>query len=283
MTAARPRIVAIDWSGAKRANGIAVAELRPGAPGPVTVPPPNGQRWTRGAALDFLCAVDTPAIVGIDCAFALPFGASGYGTGIASKTGPELWREIDTASGAEADFYAGPFADAHASLFWRRGRRLLTFTEPHRKTETAARSLGLGTPQSPFKRIGAAQVGMAGLAGMRVLVALKRRLGRDVAIWPFDHGASATRTVVEIYPTLFRKRAGHGTAKIRDLQALRKAIAAFDFEVPELASDSLTDHDTDALISAAGMARALDDPGVWWPAGLDRATARTEGWIFGVG
>jgi hypothetical protein len=43
-----------------------------------------------------------------------------------------------------------------------------------------------------------------------------------------------------------------------------------------------TDHDTDALIAAAGLRHIAGDPRVWSPPGLDALARRAEGWIFGV-
>jgi hypothetical protein len=43
-----------------------------------------------------------------------------------------------------------------------------------------------------------------------------------------------------------------------------------------------SDHETDALITAAGMRAHLADPAAFAPAGLTPRIARTEGWTFGV-
>ena len=43
------------------------------------------------------------------------------------------------------------------------------------------------------------------------------------------------------------------------------------------------DHQTDALVTAAGMrALATTEPGAFGPEGLTPEIARTEGWTFGV-
>ena len=44
-----------------------------------------------------------------------------------------------------------------------------------------------------------------------------------------------------------------------------------------------TDHDTDALVSAAGLRWLCKNPGIWSPAGLNERARSQEGWIFGVG
>ena len=42
------------------------------------------------------------------------------------------------------------------------------------------------------------------------------------------------------------------------------------------------DHQTDALVTAAGMLAHLTNPQAFAPTGLTREIARTEGWTFGV-
>jgi hypothetical protein len=96
-----------------------------------------------------------------------------------------------------------------------------------------------------------------------------------VGVWPFEDVAGKS-ALVEIYPTLFRKRAGHGLAKLRTRAELNKALRALGSQ-PVSRRAALTDHDTDALISAAGM-RAM---GGALP-GCDDPHIRREGWIFGV-
>jgi hypothetical protein len=58
------------------------------------------------------------------------------------------------------------------------------------------------------------------------------------------------------------------------LEALGSAPARLGFE-PD-------DHQTDALVTAAGMRALAADPRAFAPAGLTAELARTEGWTFGV-
>ena len=63
---------------------------------------------------------------------------------------------------------------------------------------------------------------------MRLAVDLKRKLGRQVCIWPFeDHVDDASLVIVEIYPRLFLKAAGMGSIKIREKENLHKALSFF--------------------------------------------------------
>jgi hypothetical protein len=48
-------------------------------------------------------------------------------------------------------------------------------------------------------------------------------------------------------------------------------------------SGPVSDHATDALVSAAGLRWLAARPGVWRPPALDELARRREGWIFGVG
>ncbi len=47
-------------------------------------------------------------------------------------------------------------------------------------------------------------------------------------------------------------------------------------------AQTLIDHETDALVAAAGLRFIAGDPAVWKPTGLDALAMRAEGWIFGV-
>jgi len=279
-------VVALDWSGAKAANGISVAQIPATRAVTSLILPPDGPRWTRTHALDYLCRQAShlqKTLVGIDCSFSLPFSNNQYLPELRAQTAQALWIEVNTVSLGASDFYAGPFAAAHTAEFWQRGKRPSEFIERHRKTEKSAAAAGMGRPESPLKLIGAKQVGMAGLAGMRVLNALKQRCGDAVCIWPFESITSETNlVVVEIYPTLFRLSSGAGLSKIRDVTALRTALSTFNVDFGPYAPENLTDHDTDALISAAGMLGLRRETDVWKPSGLDDKTRQTEGWIFGV-
>jgi hypothetical protein len=51
---------------------------------------------------------------------------------------------------------------------------------------------------------------------------------------------------------------------------------------PALLEHEPNDHETDVLISAAGLRAIANDARYWNPAQLDARIARTEGWTFGV-
>lgn len=281
------RFIAIDWSGARgpRYAGVAVAECRAGDDAPRVVPAPGGW-WSRTAVFDWLLAGldEGPALVGIDCAFTLPFEvAAGYfpdGQGGAFA----LWDLVERACAGQADFVGRPFATdpAYAAGFWHGGPQPGWYRDPHRATEHRCRLDGLGSPQSPYKLIGAKQVGLGALAGMRMLRRLRQEAPGRVAVWPFEEPGPGASVLVEIYPRLFLRRAGFGNRKIRDPADVDAALSALGSR-PAGGGDAVTDHEADALVSAAGLRRLAGDPRVWAPDGLDDRARRQEGWIFGVG
>jgi hypothetical protein len=276
------RYIAVDWSGALGPNyaGIAVAECGAGEQAPILVAPPS-RNWRRSDFADWLAAQDDRVLVGIDCAFALPAAAAETRLG-SGYDAASLWNAIEQVCADHGDFYGGAFADHHAKLFWRSGKRPVDFAEHHRTTEIACRDQGLGAPESPLKLIGAKQVGKGGLAGMRTLGALKRRLGDAFAVWPFDCINSARMVCVELYPRLFLRMAGHGNGKVRNLDDLNRCLGALGSRLYNSSAVAFSDHDTDALIAAAGLRHIAGDPRVWSPPGLDALARRAEGWIFGV-
>jgi hypothetical protein len=85
---------------------------------------------------------------------------------------------------------------------------------------------------------------------------------------------------VEIYPTLFRKDALGSTAKIRNWSRLNEALEHYGSRTMARPKCALTDHGSDALLSAAALRSLGDDRRQWTPP-AERRIAR-EGWIFGV-
>ena len=312
------RFVGVDWSGATGRNysGIAVAECRTGAAPRVLVAPP-GRNWRRTDFVDWMAAQagqGNRLLVGIDCAFALPAAMAGRVLG-EDYSAAALWAHIDATCAAAGDFFGGPFAEhaAHQAHFWHRGPRPTGFAEHHRATEHACKAAGLGSPESPLKLVGARQVGKGGLAGMRVLHALKTRLGESFAVWPFDPPDKADIVCIELYPRLFMKMVGHGNGKVRTAEALNNCLVKLGSvpitptqpspikgegsnpHVPpprwgrrgggDAGADHnslLSDHETDALVAAAGLRFVAEDRAVWSPPGMDALALRAEGWIFGV-
>jgi hypothetical protein len=281
------RFAGVDWSGAAGRNysGIAVAECLTGTGAPTLVAPP-GRRWRRvdfAAWLAAQASQDSRLLVGIDCAFALPAPTVSALLG-EDYSASALWAYIDATCADAPDFFGGSFAahERHRDHFWHSGPRPTGFAELHRETEYACRTAGLGSPESPLKLVGARQVGKGGLAGMRVLHALKQALGQRFAVWPFDPIEGADIVCIELYPRLFMKMGGHGNGKIRTLTALNRNLLALETSPYADPAETLSDHETDALVAAAGLRFIAGDRAVWSPNGLDALAIRAEGWIFGV-
>jgi len=284
--------VGIDWTGAQPARGVAVAEAdAAGRVAPVLSP---GRHWRRDEAVDWLLARlrrGGRLLVGIDCAFALPWvPGEGYLDGRVpfARDLFDLWDLVEEASGGAPDHFAGAcVADPRFSpSFWVRGTKPAHWGDgstKRRRAELVAAETRVGNPVSVLNlAAGPKQVGKASLAGMRALRRLRREAGDALAVWPAE--APEGRSVVtEIFPTLFRRRAGGRIDKITERDVLADAVerlgATLAAEVPQ----RFDDHLGDAMISAAGLRALAGDPAVWSPRGLEPDMARREGWIFGVG
>ena len=277
--------IAIDWSGADgRYAGISMALCTPGRGAPRLIAP-EAALWTRTAVADWLdreLKSGRPLLIGCDFAFGLPFERHGYLAGAAPELGGifDLWELIEEASAGAADFgCARVFADPRfAPLYWQSGRQPAAWTLRQRRAEVAcARATGTH-PECVFKLIGPKQVGKASLTGIRVLRHVRSENRARVAVWPFEPVGSKS-VLVEIYPTLFRKQAAGGLVKLRTAEALNAALRKLGARgVP---AATLSDHDTDALISAAGLRHLIEHAGVTLSLPAD-PHIRREGWIFGV-
>ena len=282
MTPAFPATIAIDWSGAKgsRHKGIAVAEARGDAP-PALVRP--GHAWSRAELLEWLFdRLDhDPALVGFDFSFAPPFIERGsYLPGEAVPIDAKsFWAYVDEACDDD-DLGAASFLEQRHRRHFYFGKADGTKADfmHFRSVEKQLNAAGGGKAATVYDAIGAAQVAKASFSGMRLL----HRLDRRVPIWPFDGIEPGRSAVVEIYGRLYIRRAGLPGRKLRTLDDLNAALAALG-SPPVVTDRALTDHDTDALVTAAGMRHVLrTEPQAFTPPGLTADIARTEGWTFGV-
>jgi len=290
--------VAIDWSGAKapvHTRAIQVAACLPGA-GPPDILLPGGRAlWSRDAVFAWIMAraVSGPrTLVGIDANFgyAQAIGEAQFG---AEYDYRDLWDAVEDSNPGIPNFFAGGYwtHPLHGRHFWTDGTMPGNgFTMPRRVTEEACGSKGFGWPESPFKLIGAKQVGKGGLSAMRLAHALKAECGDSVAFWPFERRLSDTARVVvsEIYPRLFLRRAGHGNAKIRTFSGLRACLSQLGCEPApgKEGEGALSDHTADALAAAAGLrfccGRGRDVPDTIANPPAPENILMREGWIFGV-
>ena len=275
--------VAIDWSGAKgkRHKGIAIAEAR-GEAAPRLIRP--GHVWSREEVLRWLLrrAEREPTLFGFDFSFAPPIIARGEylpGESAVPKTAREFWAYVDSRSDDE-DLGAASFLEvAHRPHFYFGiadgvKARFMHF----RQCDARLNAQGGRKTASAYDAIGAAQVAKASFAGMRLL----HRLDGKVAIWPMDPLPAHGSAVVEIYTRIYLRRAGMSGVKLRSLGALNQALRALGSRPSRLSFDP-NDHQTDALVTAAGMRQlTTHEPRAFDPEGLTPEIARAEGWTFGV-
>ncbi len=283
------RFVGIDWTGAKSpiiSKAIAVSECTMDV-----APTLINQKWSRQLVCNYiesLLSGNQRILIGIDCNF-------GYASEILEhqigkhKTAFDLWAEIDQHCVKDPNFFAGGFWQhgSYKSYFWTEGKMKNGFQMPMRQTEIHCRQNGFGHPESPFKMIGAKQVGKGGLSGMRLAYYLKKKHQDKIAIWPFDNDDicnNAKIVITEIYPRQFIIRAGFGNKKLRTSDDLNNALHHLKSKPFNGEFDS--DHDSDAIISAAGL-RYLCGHNKTIPNALsnphnDSILLKQEGWIFGI-
>jgi len=275
--------VAIDWSGAKgrRHKGIAIAEANGGDP-PRLVRP--GHVWSREEVGDWLLkrAAKEPTLFGFDFSFAPPiFGRGEYlpGEPDVPTTAREFWAYVDRLSDGE-DLGAASFLEiAHRRHFYFGIADGVKADFMHfRQCDARLNAQGGRKTASAYDAIGAAQVAKASFSGMRLL----NRLNGQVAIWPMDPLPESGSAVVEIYTRIYLRRAGMSGAKLRTRAELNRALAGLGSKPVRLRFEP-NDHQTDALVTAAGMrALARAEPRAFDPQGLTPDIARSEGWTFGV-
>ncbi|KRB85349.1 hypothetical protein ASE00_00645 [Sphingomonas sp. Root710] len=281
------RFACIDWSGAKgeRQKGIAVAV----SDGTGRTPKLIERAWSRPAVLDWLldhAARHSDLLVGMDFSAALPFidaGAYFPGWSESPTDARGLWRLVDELCTGEPHLGAGLLVDhPEASRHFRRhGGRQGDLFGPgngrHRLVERLTRE-GHAPATSSFNLVGAAQVGKASLTAMRML----HRLDGRVPVWPFDPIPERGPLIVEIYTTIAARQAGlKGGSKMRDADRLRAGLAGYGITRPP-ALVRYDDHSTDAILTAAWLAQAAENPALWHPALLTDEIAALEGWTFGI-
>jgi hypothetical protein len=275
--------VAIDWSGAKgkRHKGIAIAEAL-GQAAPRLIRP--GHIWSRHEVLDWLLkrAAKEPTLFGFDFSFAPPLIQRGEylpGERGIPKTAREFWAYVESRCDDE-DLGAASFLEfAHRRHFYFGiADGVKSDFVRFRHCDARLNAQGGRKTASAYDAIGAAQVAKASFAGMRFL----HRLDGKVAIWPMDPLPALGSAVVEIYTRIYLRRAGLTGAKLRSREALNLALESLGSPPTRLPFEP-NDHQTDALVTAAGMRQlATTERHAFAPEGLTREIAQAEGWTFGV-
>ena len=278
------RFAAIDWSGAKgkRHKGIAVAICEAGKAAPRLVRP--GHVWSRSEVLGWLlaAAAEAPTLFGFDFSFAPPIAERGEylpgEPGVPSEA-KAFWAYVDRVSDDE-DLGAASFLERVHRRHFYFGAADGTKADFVRFRQCDARLNAQGGRKSAsaYDAIGAAQVAKASFSGMRLL----HRLDGRVPIWPMDPLPENGSAVVEIYTRIYLRRAGLAGTKLRSRADLNLALKGLGSAPVRLRFEP-DDHQTDALVTAAGMrALAAAEPRAFAPQGLTPALARTEGWTFGI-
>ncbi|MEM9468740.1 MAG: hypothetical protein AAF988_01105 [Pseudomonadota bacterium] len=285
------QFVGIDWSGAKTPvlnNSIAVSVIDRKDSSPTFL----NQKWSRSLVFDWIASFlneDKRVLIGIDCNFGYAFDilSKQFGKNVSCY---DLWSAVEENSKELPNYFAGGFwgHNVYGQNFWISGKQPDGFTMPKRETEIACAEAGLGRPESPFKLIGAKQVGKGGLAGMRVAYHLKQKYCDKIAFWPFemDKVDQAQIVITEIYPRQFLMRAGYGTKKIRNNDDLNTVLEKLDSKAMSLRKD-VSDHASDAICSAAGLRQLCGfskniPKSISQPQGMSYTAQTAEGWIFGI-
>ena len=275
--------VAIDWSGAKgkKHKGIAIAEAR-GQAAPRLIRP--GHIWSREEVLHWLLkrAAKEPTLFGFDFSAAPPLIERGEylpGEMDVPKTAREFWAYVDRIS-TDEDLGAASFLEqAHRRHFYFGIADGVKAGFMHfRQCDARLNTQGGRKIASAYDAIGAAQVAKASFSGMRFL----RHLDGKVAIWPMDPLPERGSVVVEIYTRIYLRRAGMSGVKLRSRVELNRALKGLGSPPARMRFEP-NDHQTDALVTAAGMRQlVLTEPRAFDPEGLTPQIAQTEGWTFGV-
>ena len=281
---------ALHWSGARgeRQRGIALA-VASGAAAPALVRP--GHIWSRAEILAWLedvAAAGEDMLIGFDFSAAFAFADEGAYFPEWSESPADiraLWALVERLARVDPHYEAGAFlGHPDARRHFRHGRgdvgdlfapgagRLRIVEQYQRATKQAA-------SVSNFNLVGAAQVGKASLAGMRLL----HRLSDRIPLWPLDPVPARGPLLVEIYTSLAARAAGlpPGRSKIRDGAALDAALAVLG-SPPAGLIGPVSDHASDALLTAAWLRTIASEAAPWSPPPLTEALARTEGWTFGI-
>jgi hypothetical protein len=280
-----------DWSGqnVERPKGIALASCR--ASEAPQLHRPTSNHWSRIEALHWLIRAaesQSDALIGLDLSMGFPFADAGAffpDWEHSPQSAPALWQLVDEICIEDAHLAASRFV-AHPELtrYFRHQGQLgdrygAEKSGRLRVVEHESRSQMSARPYSCLNLVGAAQVGKSSLTGMRLL----NRLRGIVPVWPFDPVPDQGPMIVEIYTSIAASAAQlpKGRSKIRDQTTLNTAFANLGTPSPAPLAQ-YDDHSTDALLTAAWLAKAAANTQFWQPKLMTPKIAQTEGWTFGV-
>ena len=211
-----PTVIAIDWSGARRAKGIWLAVVEDGRV------VESRALSTRAEAIRYVRSLPAPLIAGFDFSFGTP-------EWFAREHGCTSIDYVWALAARDGDGWLAP-----TSPFWRDRCGV-----PRHQRFRACEERYPGA-KSIFQLVGNGQVGAGSVRGMPLLPRLR---AAGLAIWPFDEPAD--RVVLEIYPTLLRRHSHHHDATRHD--ATRHDATHRD------GGPWRNDHERDAVVSARVM------------------------------
>jgi hypothetical protein len=171
-----PTVIAIDWSGARRARGIWLAVVRSGRL------EESRALSTREEAIAYVTDAEAPFIAGFDFSFSVP---EWFARANGCMTIDEVW----ALAADDGERWLTP-----TPPFWR-ARCEVPPGQRFRRCETR-----YPRAKSLFQLVGNGQVGAGSVRGMPLLAQLR---AAGIAIWPFDRPGA--RTALEIYPSALRK------------------------------------------------------------------------------
>ena len=213
-------------------------------------------------------AAKEPTLFGFDFSFAPPLIERGeYLPGEAGvpKTAREFWAYVDSRCDDE-DLGAASFLEqVHRRHFYFGIADGVKAGFMHfRQCDARLNAQGGRKTASAYDAIGAAQVAKASFSGMRFL----RHLDGKVAIWPMDPLPEHGSAVVEIYTRIYLRRAGM-TGHEASVPSRTEPGARRPRQHAGAPRFEPSDHQTDALVTAAGMRQlALTEPRAFDPVGL---------------
>jgi len=191
------RVIAIDWSGAKKPGQkiwLAQANL-----GQIEVLAPiRSQKEAIDRVIEY-GAEGPSTVIGLDFAYSFP---AWFLRSHELSTVSELWRLVEQEGER--------WLSACDPPFWGRpGKKQPQLDRFYRRTEEKLRRVG-HRPKSCFQIGGAGAVGTGSIRGMPFLAKAMRA---GFAIWPFD--AASTRMIVEIYPRVLTGPVSKSSANAR--------------------------------------------------------------------
>ena len=229
-----PRVLAVDWSGARRGaeRRIWVAEARAGELVALT-----GGLSREAAVAHVLAAGEV--VAGFDFGFSLP---AWFVRSLGCRDVADLWDRVERDGEA--------WLTACAPPFWGRPGRRRPDRGPEQPELRRSEQGVAARPKSVFQVGGAGSVGTGSLRGMPFLPVLRRA---GFALWPWDDGAP--RMALEIYPRMLTGPV------VKSSAAAREAYLAGDPRVPPALLEAAVGSEDafDAAVSALELAARLPE------------------------